>query len=276
MTLSGPANPRRPAPREQVEIVEALVLLAVSFILLQPAAVLFARLGLGIFGGTFGGIFGMIAAELLIVLLPSLLFLRHARIAPGPALGLTVPPIRAFALALVIGAGAFYFVSGGVDLLQSRALPLPPALKQQFHDLLLPPSGPRPLALDLLALALVPAVCEELLFRGVLLRALLRFDRTAALLFSSLAFGAFHGSLFKLLPTAAIGLLLALLALRSASLLPSMLAHAANNTLVIALYRVGYEDPPGAASPLAPIFLLVSLMFIGGGLFFVRPRSPSE
>src|SRR5437870_3950123 len=81
-------------------------------------------------------------------------------------------------------------------------------------------------------LAFLPAICEETLFRGVMLRALLPAGRLPALLFTSLAFGAFHFSLYKLLPTATLGLLLGLLAVRSGSIIPSMLAHALNNTLV--------------------------------------------
>src|SRR6185295_16223542 len=100
------------------------------------------------------------------------------------------------------------------------------------------------LALDLTVLALVPAVCEEALFRGLLLRSLAQVWRGGALLITSLAFGAFHYSLYKFAPTALLGAMLGALALRSNALLPCVLAHTLNNVVVVLLVRAGLDDPP--------------------------------
>ena len=55
-----------------------------------------------------------------------------------------------------------------------------------------------------------------------------------------------------------------------------MLAHAANNVLVIVLYRAGYEDPPGSASRLTPLWLLASLAVLAGALRLIRPRREQD
>jgi membrane protease YdiL (CAAX protease family) len=120
------------------------------------------------------------------------------------------------------------------------------------------------------ALALVPAACEEALFRGALLRALApRFGGPAAVALAALAFGCFHFSLYKLVPTTALALVLGALALASGSLWPAVLAHATNNALVVCLGRAGWLDPPGAGQPLP---LAAAALGLVAGLALVRRR----
>jgi membrane protease YdiL (CAAX protease family) len=90
-------------------------------------------------------------------------------------------------------------------------------------------------AADLLALAIAPAVCEELLFRGALQSSIA--NRWLALVVPAVAFGAFHASPKKFLPAAALGLLLGAIRARAGSLWPAVAFHAANNTLVLVLAR---------------------------------------
>jgi sodium transport system permease protein len=122
---------------------------------------------------------------------------------------------------------------------------MPPVAREELKRFLIPAAGLRPLAVDLVVLAVLPAICEEALFRGVMLRALLPVGTVPALLLSSLAFGFFHFSFYKLLPTTTLGLLLGLLAVRSRSLVPSMLAHALNNTVVVLLVRARLRESAG-------------------------------
>jgi sodium transport system permease protein len=89
----------------------------------------------------------------------------------------------------------------------------------------------------LLLLALVPAVCEEVAFRGYILSGLQRSYRTrSAILFSALLFGFLHVllSLFQQFFNAVLlGLVLGLLAVRSRSLVPCILFHFLHNSLAL-------------------------------------------
>ena len=99
-------------------------------------------------------------------------------------------------------------------------------------------------------LAVVPAVAEELAFRGVVLGALLRrMQAPGALVLQALLFALLHGSLFRLLPTFALGLLLGLLTLRTRSLWPAMLAHALNNGILVVLDRAAPSAVVALGSP---------------------------
>lgn len=87
--------------------------------------------------------------------------------------------------------------------------------------------------------AVTPAVCEELVFRGVLLQSLSREERAwRAVLISAAVFGAFHlsfESALRFLPTAWIGLLMGWVVWHSRSLFASMLMHFLNNAFVVVL-----------------------------------------
>lgn len=99
-----------------------------------------------------------------------------------------------------------------------------------------------PLWLVLLIVGLLPAVCEEVVFRGVLLRGLgTQFHPWVAGLLSAVIFAGYHLSLAQLVPMLIVGMVFALLALRSGSTAPTMLAHALNNC--IALLFIRHEIP---------------------------------
>jgi sodium transport system permease protein len=89
------------------------------------------------------------------------------------------------------------------------------------------------LGMAVVLFAAVPAVCEELAFRGFILTGLERGHRTrSAILLSALLFGFMHVliSLFQQLFNATLlGLVLGLLAVRSGSIVPGIVFHFLNN-----------------------------------------------
>ncbi|MFO0887652.1 MAG: ABC transporter permease subunit/CPBP intramembrane protease [Isosphaeraceae bacterium] len=91
----------------------------------------------------------------------------------------------------------------------------------------------------LVVVALIPAVCEELAFRGFILSGLESgHSQRSAIVISALLFGFMHlmVSLYQqLFNTTLLGLILGLLAVRTRSLLPGILMHFINNGLGVAL-----------------------------------------
>ena len=87
-----------------------------------------------------------------------------------------------------------------------------------------------PSGVVLLLIALLPAVCEELLFRGFLLSGLTASARKwSAILASAAVFGVFHFFVFKFPVTVALGVVLAYLCWQSCSIVPGVVAHALHN-----------------------------------------------
>lgn len=83
--------------------------------------------------------------------------------------------------------------------------------------------------------AVIPAVCEEMFFRGYLLRSYSQLGVWRAVIMNSLLFGLLHGSVIRLPITFTIGVILSLLALKTGSLIPSMVVHFVNNAVAVTL-----------------------------------------
>lgn len=92
----------------------------------------------------------------------------------------------------------------------------------------------QPFPLVVLVIAVMPAIGEELMFRGLIYGSMRsRFGAGRAILISSLIFGLFHMSLVKLIPTALLGACLAIVVEKGGSIFVSMLLHFINNLISV-------------------------------------------
>jgi sodium transport system permease protein len=131
---------------------------------------------------------------------------------------------------VLLGAGSVVPMLQGVARLQGVFLPVPEDFMNLFGEDLERLSKP---ALFFLV-AFSPAVCEELVFRGVFLGLLRRTGPTrAAVLASSAVFAVIHLSVFRFVPTFLLGLVMAVLVVRTGSLFPAVLYHMAYNGLAV-------------------------------------------
>ena len=179
----------------------------------------------------------MLVAQAALVAVPLAAVLLGQLGRPLAALGLRGARPRYFAAAIAIGATTWY-----VNLWLVSLLPLPDAQVQALQALVDRPS----LGVALALFALVPAACEEILFRGVLARALGRhLPLAGAAAISALVFAAYHLSIIQALPTLTFGFVLAIVAIRADSILPTFVAHALNNTLAVLMSR---DELPGLAA----------------------------
>lgn len=264
---------------------EVVLLFGVTLLLLIAVGVLLQQLHLRVkILGRAADPITVGLTELVAILAPTILWTRARR--PGMLSRLWWPAGRGgqapwpaqIGGGLLLGAGWFYLIARFVaPLLERLTGPVAEAEFQHLLRLLVPATGLRPLPVDILCFAALPALCEEILFRGALQprlrqaaagwlrqRALQPASRARmadglALLATSALFGLFHLSPAKILPTAVLGLGFGAAAILSGSLLPAILMHLCNNALVIALCRAGLRDPPAAATPLLAILALVVL-----------------
>ncbi len=127
------------------------------------------------------------------------------------------------------------------------------------------------LIMGLINIALVPAICEEVMFRGYVQSALEKsWGIWPAIILSGLLFGMFHIQLTNLMPLAALGILLALVTWLSGSLVPAILAHLINNggAVLLATYYPEMAFTEMSAETAPPVWLLLlSIMF---SLFIIK------
>jgi sodium transport system permease protein len=99
-----------------------------------------------------------------------------------------------------------------------------------------------PLGYVLLLVAALPAVCEELAFRGFILSGLRHMGhKWTAIVLSSVFFGVAHGLLQQSLAAIAVGVIIGYLVVQSGSLLPGVLFHLTHNALFVLAGRITPE-----------------------------------
>lgn len=111
-------------------------------------------------------------------------------------------------------------------------------------------------------ISILPAICEELIFRGLVLRSLLVKGEMFAVLVSSAAFSLFHGNPDQTLYQFALGFVMAYAVIRSGSIISAMIIHFASNLAVVLLELFGI----GMFMPSQTAFMLlyaVGLMCLG-------------
>lgn len=147
---------------------------------------------------------------------------------------------------------------------QDRVFPAPEILRALFDGLFVY-RGPLDFAVLLTVFALVPAVCEEMLFRGFLQGGLTRLLERPALgvIASAFVFGLFHLDPWRFVGIAVLGLFLGYLTSVTGSLVPAVVAHASNNAISISLAASGRladgRLPASAATIIAALLLIAAV-----------------
>lgn len=163
-------------------------------------------------------------------MLPTIALATAKRFPFADTFSLRRPSLRSVLGAFLIGLSGATAVAG----ITMRLLPPPDSLVEGLKEMLMVGDG-QSLWLVLFLLAVTPALCEEALFRGMILSGLRRLGPGAAIGISALMFGLAHASIYRLLPTFFLGLALGYVAWRSRSIYCSMIVHALNNGLILIL-----------------------------------------
>ena len=211
---------------------------------------------------------GLLASEWLLLLVPTVLFVLLGRFDFARTLSLRAPTGRDLAAGVLVVAGALPMV-WLIGWLQSFVLPIPWDLLEGLEELMTA-DDLRRLVWLLLLLAVTPALCEEVVFRGVLLGGTRTLEPWRMILLNGAVFGAFHLSfetVIRFLPTATLGALIAWAVWRTGSIWVGMLMHFVNNATLVVLtstpaLREVLSDPD-APPPLWLVPLGAAMLVLG-------------
>lgn len=214
---------------------------------------------------------GLLAAEWLILLVPAVLFVWLGDFDPVATLSLRRPSGRHLGGAVLMIAGCLP-VAWIIGWLQSFVLPVPPEVVEGLEELVTANDLGR-LAWLALLLAVTPAICEEVLFRGVLLGGTRTLPPWRMILLNGVVFGVFHlsiGTFVRFLPTAWLGIVIAWTVWRTGSIFTGVLMHLLNNGIIVLLasspgLRHAVADPH-AAPPLWLVPVAVVCIVAGIGI----------
>lgn len=133
----------------------------------------------------------------------------------------------------------------------------------------------------LLVVAVAPAICEELMFRGFVFSSLeKKCSYKKAIVIGGVLFGAYHMNIVQFFTTAFIGMVICYVSYRSKSIFPGMLMHFFNNALsCLTMY---YPDTVKKVAPILVsetvtlndmvLMVLVGLALIYSGAYILNMK----
>lgn len=217
----------------------------------------------------------VLATQLLLILAPVVLFAMWLRTSAKVTFRLRAPCLVGCLAALAIGVAAPVLNEA---LLRALGVTSTSEVMQKIEREIVAFVQASPVQAALVFGAL-PAVCEELFFRGFIQTGLTgafrgRGAEARAVALTAALFALFHIYPEKWLPTFLMGLVLGLLAARTGSIWPGMIAHVLNNVLAI----LGVFEPlrePGTKE-LASWAVAVAGVLLAAGVaaLVVRRRDP--
>lgn len=132
------------------------------------------------------------------------------------------------------------------------------------------------LVVNVLLVALLPAIFEEIIFRGIILQGLRKtLSDSMAIVLSALMFAIMHTSLQQFIYPFLLGLILAWVATRTGSTFASMIIHFTNNFLVVLIAFI--QNVTGVSIGLNPAnwwvwLVAILLLVVTGFIMFVIDR----
>jgi sodium transport system permease protein len=178
-----------------------------------------------------------LTTQLAVIAVPTLLMTAFLTSSPRQTLLLkrapwmTIPAAALLAVALHPMANVLQSVVGQLYPVSDNVLPALEHVNALFRETSFWPL--------IGIIALTPAICEELAFRGFILSGFRHLGRKwHAIVFSAALFGVTHGILQQSLIACLLGTLLGFLAVQTGSILPCMMFHLVHNTLAVTNSRI--------------------------------------
>jgi sodium transport system permease protein len=214
---------RRPTPSVAVGLLCCMVIILVrfflSFAVVQPS--------------DFGGFAQMaLTTQLAAILTPALLMTIVLTGSPRETLLLKIPKWRTIPAALLL-ALALHPVANVLQAAVSELYPISEGAKTALGSIqqMLVHANVWQL---LLVIAVVPAVCEELAFRGFILSGFRHIGyKWRAIALSAFFFGIIHGIIQQSMLACLVGLIIGYVAVQSGSIWPCMAFHLTHNSLAV-------------------------------------------
>lgn len=124
----------------------------------------------------------------------------------------------------------------------------------------------------ILMTVLIAPVCEELMFRKLMLDRIRNYGEKTAIFFSALCFGLFHGNLTQFLYAFSVGLFLGYVYCKTGKVIYTMIMHAMLNLIssCIMLLAPAMEGGSKAILIVVPLLLMMAALIVCGFVQLIR------
>lgn len=205
-----------------------------------------------VFGSIVQGLhfeIGMIITQWVIILLPTLWFLRRYRVDRAGFVRFKALEWR-FVPVIILLSASFWLLNMAI------AAGMVTGLMEIGYEpvvVLEPPQTLQHYLVYIFVISISAGICEEVLFRGAIMPSLEERGTIPAVVFSSLLFALFHVSFLNLFSTFMLGAVIAVVVIKTGSLWGGILYHMLNNFYAVTyLYLAGQEE---TAAEIEPHFL---------------------
>jgi len=123
-----------------------------------------------------------------------------------------------------------------------------------------------------LVVAVTPAICEEIFFRGYVQRTLERTTGAKSFIITGILFGLFHMQPLSLITLSILGILFSFFYYRSKSIYPSSAAHFTNNLIAILLLYVQSQGNEFLSEGNIPEVWVILSTLIAAGIILIYLR----
>lgn len=114
---------------------------------------------------------------------------------------------------------------------------------------------------EILGAVILAPIGEELIYRGVVLRCSAKISQRFGIFFSAFIFGIMHGNPYQFVLGFLLGIPLAMITLKTGSVIPAIICHMTNNFMASVSEVVGYfNEEFSYAIP----FIMLAVFFIAG------------
>jgi membrane protease YdiL (CAAX protease family) len=238
------------------------------------------------FAGVVKGL--LVVQDVGIFFLPPLIFAYLADPRPLAYAGIKAPQKYSFFIIAVITMIAGYFTVEFLGIVNESIINFLPKTTQKWVasgeesangilENILSIKTSSGLLMAIFFVGALPAIGEELFFRGILQKLFIQIFKSAwpGIIFTAFLFSAFHMQFMGFLPRMALGIILGALYWYSGSLLTSMLGHFLFNTINILLIYFKFADlnsksPSGMTFSLIGVASLAIVVFL---LNYMRKKS---
>lgn len=197
----------------------------------------FARLTISEMPKDFAGIAKLVVMPQVLIVFPALIMATMLTTSVRQSLRLRMPHWTTLPLAVLFGITlhpSYVMLSKMINHVYPVSEQAAAAMKPFAEQI-----ASAPWAAVVLLMALVPAVCEELAFRGFIFGGLVREKgKLRAVVLTAVMFGISHGVLQQSIAASVMGVALGWITLRTGSILPCILIHFTNNALSVSLGRI--------------------------------------
>lgn len=237
--------------------------------------------------------FQAVMLQVAVILAPALILTFSLTTSPSQTLRLRISSVKVlFAIpAAALLAVVLHPTIGAFRGVVMKLYPIREDLMGQLEGLQSMFTDP-PLWQALAVIALAPAICEELAFRGFILSGFRHLGRKwRAILFSAVFFGLAHGMLQQSLIAGVVGTVIGYIAVQTGSIWPCMAFHLVNNSIGVLVARITPElqeqypilltlfGAPGESGAVYswPVVLVTGVLSLGIlACFFLMPVAKSH